>query len=128
MACGGKPGPKEVVFDFIDGVLLSDSLKITNDLDVISFTKYLMTKMTPEDSTKVLAEKPVEIIQSLLGDGETRARWKRLQIIVNKETIEKDTAQVEVSFIDKTIGHQLYSKMLLAKQLDGSWRIFYFVR
>lgn len=128
VACSGKPGPKDVVFDFIDGVLTSDSVKIVNDLDIVSFTKYLMVKMSPEDSAKVLADKPGEIINSMLKDGETRSRWMRQQIIVNTETIKKDTSEVEVSFMDKSTGHLLVTKMQLAKQPDGTWRIFYFVR
>lgn len=126
LACSGKPGPKDVVFDFIDAVKNSDSLRVERDLDIERYIKSIMTEMSSEDSTRVLAEYRVKTIQSLLGEGDVRSRWMRNLIVVNKEEKKDTLADVEVSFIDQSAGHQLYTKMQLCRQADGSWRIIYF--
>ena len=126
LACSSQPGPKDVVFEFIDGVLTSDSLIVVKNLDIDAYIKSLMMEMSPADSTAILSEKRVSTIQSLLGDGETRRRWLRSQIIVNTETKSDSVAEVEVSFIDRSINHQLYTKMQLKRQVDKSWKIVFF--
>lgn len=125
-SCSGKPDPKDVVFDFIDGVLTSDSLKVVNDLDVDAYIKARMTEMSPEDSARALAENRIKTIQSLLGEGPIRLRWLDQQIVVNESFETDTTAEVEVSFIDRTTRHQIYTKMQLRKEPDGFWKIVYF--
>lgn len=126
IACSGKPGPKDVVFDFIRAVYDSDSTKIVQLLDVDAYTRNLMVKMSPEDSAKVLEENRAKTIESLLGKGKKRAYWMKSQILVNKEYINGDFAEVDVSFIDKVTNVLVYTKIQLRKQPDGSWRIIYF--
>lgn len=125
-ACSGKPNPKDTVFDFIEGVKTSDSLKVVNNLDVDAYVKSRMIEMSPEDSAKALEENRVKTIQSLLDDGPTRLRWLDQQIVVNEATVKDSIAEVEVSFINKTTLHQLYTKMQLKLQPDGTWKITYF--
>ena len=119
-ACSGKPGPKDVVFEFIRAVYDSDSTKIVQLLDVDAYTRMHMTEMSPEDSAIVLKENRAKTIQSLLGNGQKRAYWMKSQILVNKEHINGDFAEVDVSFIDKVSGVLLYTKIQLRKQPDGS--------
>jgi len=126
MVCSGKPGPKDVVFEFIRAVYDSDSLKITQILDVDAYTRMHMVEMSPEDSALVLEEYRVKTIQSLLGDGEKRAFWIKSQILVNQEHVKDDFAEVDVSFIDRVTGVLLYTKIQLEKQPDGYWKIVYF--
>jgi hypothetical protein len=126
IACSGQPTPKDTVFDFIDAVLSSDSLRVTKDLDVDAYVKMQMMSMSPEDSVSVLKDYRVKTIQSLLGDGDVRQRWSHLQIIVNKETINDGKADVEVTFGDKASGHYVYTQMQLEKQADKTWKITYF--
>lgn len=126
MACSGQPGPKDVVFDFIDAVLTSDSLGVINNLDVDEYVKLLLMEMSPEDSALAISERREKTIQSLLGDGDTRSRWLRQQIVVN-ELFPGDTlAEVEVSFIDQASGHMVYTRMQLKRQPDDSWKIIFF--
>jgi len=125
-ACSGKPGPKDVVFNFIEAVMVSDSLGVVNNLDVDAYLKSRMTEMSPEDSAKALAENREKTIQSLLGEGPIRLRWMDQQIVVNESIQTDSTAEVEVSFIDRTTRHQLYTKMQLRKVPDASWKIVYF--
>jgi len=125
-SCSGKPGPKDVVFDFIDGVLTSDSLKVVSNLDLDTYIKARMTEMSAEDSAKALSENRTKTIQSLLGEGPIRLRWLDQQIVVNEAFETDTTAEVEVSFVDRTTRHQLYTKMQLRKEPDGFWKIVYF--
>jgi hypothetical protein len=126
MACSGQPGPKDVVFDFIDAVLTSDSSRVINNLDLDEYVKLHLMEMSPEDSARALSEQREKTIQSLLGDGDTRSRWLRQQIVVN-EVFPGDTlAEVEVSFIDQASGHMVYTRMQLKRQPDDSWKIIFF--
>ena len=125
-ACAKGPQPKDVVFDFIDAVKSSDSLRVTQILDIDSYVKSLMTEMSPADSAQVLSDYRVKTIQSLLGNGEVRQSWMRSLIVVNKEEKKDSTAEVEVSFIDQALGRQLYTKMQLHQQPNGGWKITYF--
>lgn len=124
--CSGKPGPKDVVFDFIRAVYDSDSTKIVEILDVDAYNRMHMVEMSPEDSALVLGEYRIKTIQSLLGDGEKRAFWTKSQILVNQEHIKDDFAEVEVSFIDRSTNILTYTKIQLRKQPDGNWKIVYF--
>lgn len=126
IACSGKPGPKDVVFDFIDAVLTSDSLRVMDDLDLDEYVKSLLMEMSPEDSVLAISGQREKTIQSLLGDGDTRSRWRRQQIIVNEAFVADNIAEVEVSFIDQASGHMVYTKMQLKKQPDDTWKIIFF--
>ncbi|HBY99997.1 MAG TPA: hypothetical protein DEO84_01630 [candidate division Zixibacteria bacterium] len=61
-----------------------------------------------------------------MGNGEVRSRWLRDLIVVNTETRKGDVAEVEVSFINRDAGLQLYTKMALHRQPDRSWRVTFF--
>jgi hypothetical protein len=126
IACSGKPGPKDVVFDFIDAVLTSDSLRVMDDLDLDEYVKSLLMEMSPEDSALAISEHRQKTIKSLLGDGDTRSRWLRQQIVVNEAFVADNLAEVEVSFIDQASGHMVYTKMQLKKQPDDTWKIIFF--
>ena len=125
-SCSSQPDPKEVVFKFINAVYESDSLKVSQILDLDSYIQNRMAEMSPEDSVSVLKEHRTKTMESLLGDGETRTRWMDRQIIVNRTNVRGDIAEVDVSFIDKASGHMLYTRIQLQKQPDKSWRVIWF--
>jgi hypothetical protein len=125
-ACAKGPQPKDVVFEFIDAVKSSDSLRVAQILDIDSYIKSIMTEMSPSDSAQVLIDYRAKTIKSLLGNGEVRLRWMRSLIVVNKEEKQDSTAEVEVSFIDQALERQLYTKMQLHQQPNGGWKITYF--
>jgi len=128
VACSSTPGPKDVVFKFIKAVKTSDSLAVTQILDVDAYIKMRMAEMSPEDSAQVLAEERVKVIQSLVGDGDTRRYWNKpeMRILVNRARVTDDDADVDVSYMDKQTGHLIYTQVLLKRQPDGTWRITYF--
>jgi hypothetical protein len=125
-ACSSQPGPKDYVFEFIDAVKSSDSLRIERVLDIESYVRAGMQEMSPQDSAVVLNAYRDSTIQSLLGDGDVRGRWISSLIVVNKEEKQDTLAEVEVSFVDQSVGHQLYTKMQLRKQPDGAWKVTFF--
>lgn len=127
LACSSRPDPKDVVFDFIDAVLTSDSLRVIKNLDVDAYLKNLMTEMTPEDSAAALETNREKTIRSLLDDGDARSRWLRQQIVVNEAFVADTTAEVEVSFIDQSSGHMVYTRMQLRWLPDEKcWKIVFF--
>jgi hypothetical protein len=125
-ACSSGPSPKDTVFEFIDAVKASDSLRVAKLLDMDVYIKARMQAMSSEDSAKVLSDYRVKTIQSLLGDGDVRRRFLQELIVVNTETRQDSVAEVEVSFINKDTQVQLYTKMQLCRQPDRAWRITYF--
>ncbi|MEE9554901.1 MAG: hypothetical protein V3W18_11440 [candidate division Zixibacteria bacterium] len=126
LACSSRPDPKDTVFAFIEAVMVSDSLGVIKNLDIDTYVTARMAEMSPEDSAIVLAESRDKTIRSLLGEGPTRLRWMNQQILVNESFESDSTAEVEVSFIDRTIDHMVYTKMQLKLQPDNSWKIVYF--
>jgi len=125
-ACSGRPDPKDTVFAFIEAVMTSDSLGLVKCLDVDAYVKARMAEMTPEDSAIVLDENRTKTIQSLLGDGIIRTHWQNQQILVNQSFEADGTAEVEVSFIDATTRHMVYTMMQLRLQPDNTWKIVYY--
>ncbi len=126
LACSGRPDPKDTVFLFIEAVMTSDSLGVVNNLDIDAYVVALMAEMSPDDSAAVLAANREKTIQSLLGKGPVRLKWMSRQILVNESVESDSTAEVEVSFIDRTTRHMVYTKMQLKLQPDNSWKIVYF--
>jgi len=125
-ACSSKPAPKDVVFDFIDAVRSADSSRVTHLLDIDAYLKMNMPEMSPEDSATVFREQRNLPLERLFGPGDVRERWANWQIVVNKEIKRDGEAMVEVSFVNKMVGYQLYTTMQLQRQPDGAWKITYF--
>jgi hypothetical protein len=130
LACSSGPAPKDRVFEFIDAVKAADSLRIFSILDLDSYVAMTsegnMAAMSPADTVAALDAYRARTIESLLRDGEVRHRWLSNQIIVNKEILKGDTANVEVSFIDQQSGYMLYTQLQLQRQPDKSWRVVFF--
>jgi hypothetical protein len=130
VACSSGPSPKDTVFEFIDAVKAADSLRIFSILDLDGYIAMTsegnMAEMSSADTVAALDAYRTRTIESLLRDGDVRHRWLTNQIIVNKEIIKKDTANVEVSFIDQQSGYMLYTQIQLLRQPDKTWRVVFF--
>jgi hypothetical protein len=130
LACSSGPAPKDRVFEFIDAVKAADSLRIFSILDLDGYVAMTsegnMAAMPSADTVAALAAYRARTIESLLRDGEVRHRWLSNQIVVNKEILKGDTANVEVSFIDQQSGYMLYTQIQLKRQPDKSWRVVFF--
>jgi hypothetical protein len=124
--CGSKMSPREVAIEFVGSVIEDDSLAIEKYLDLDYMVERRLTEVPPEDSTMDHRYYRDKILQTLIGDGGTRAFWKSMMPVVNKENIQGDTAEVELTFMDKTYGKTHYSMIYLYRSEDG-WRVFYFL-
>ncbi|MCD6163389.1 MAG: hypothetical protein J7K40_13395 [candidate division Zixibacteria bacterium] len=125
IGCGSQ-SPREVAMEFIGSVIEDDSLAIEEHFDVDSMVKRRMQEVPPIDSTETPEYFRNRIIQNLTGDGGTRAFWKRVTAVINQELIVGDTAEVELTLLDKEYGKTHYSKLYLYKS-DKGWRVFYFL-
>ncbi len=96
LGCSSGPAPKDTVFEFIDAVKLDDSTRVVQILDLDSYIESMMMEMTPAESTQVIAENRLKIMQSLLGDGDVRQKWMHSLIVVNEEVVQDSLAEVEV--------------------------------
>ena len=130
LACSSGPSPKDRVFEFIDAVKSADSLRVLSILDLDSYIAITsegnMPEMSSADTIAALYAYRTKTIESLLQYGEVRHRWLSNQIVVNKEILKGDTANVEVSFIDQQSGYMLYTQIQLRRQPDKSWRVVFF--
>jgi hypothetical protein len=126
-ACSSTPEPKDVVFDFIKAVKTSDSLAVTQLLDIDEYIKIRMTEMSPEDSVAVIEQERIGVIDRLLREGKTREYWNEegLKFVVNRARIYGDSAYVDVSYMEKT-GRLIYTNMILKRYPDKNWKIIYF--
>ena len=79
------------------------------------------------DTSLTLQDNEKNLIGSLLEGGSVRERWLKNQIIVGSVRTLRDTATVEVSFIDKSSVpvKQYYNKMGVHR-VDDQWKIFSF--
>jgi len=124
--CGSQRSPREVTIEFVGAVIEDDSLAIENVLDLDSMVKRRMQEVPPTDSSQTPEYFRNKILGTLIGDGGTRAYWKSMTAIVNKENVVRDTAEVELTFLDKNNAKIHYLLVYLYKSESG-WRIFYFL-
>ncbi len=126
VGCSSRMSPREVTIEFVGAVIEDDSLSIERHLDLDSMVKHRLMEIPPVDSTETPEYLRNRILQNLIGDGGTRALWKSMIPVVNRELIVGDTAEVELTFLDKANAKYHYSKIYLHKTETG-WRVFYFL-
>jgi len=124
--CSSQPSPREVAIEFVGAVIEDDSLALERVLDLDSMVKRRMQEVPPIDSSQTPEYFRNKILGTLIGDGGTRIYWKSMTAIVNRENIVRDTAEVELTFLDKTNAKIHYSIVYLYKTESG-WRVFYFL-
>ena len=123
LVCGSEMSPREVAIEFVGAVIEDDSLALETCFDVDSMVKRRMLEV-PTDQTP--AEVKDQILSNLQGDGGTRVFWKSMTPVVGEELVVRDTAQVEVTFLDKEFGKYHHYKVFLYHS-DKGWRVFFFL-
>lgn len=115
------PSPRAKVLEFVR-LIQSDTLPDIRpfvDLDSVAAYQYEESKY----DTLSLEQKRQLLLAGFVGNGEYRGVWSKSQIVVNEEFIRDDTtANVEVSFIDRSTRIQYYSQMGL-KLRGKNWVI-----
>lgn len=126
LGCASKETPKQVTFEFIGAVLDGDTTAIARYLDLDAMIARRIKEMPPADSSQTPAELKAILMRNLTGSGGTRIHWLNQRIVVNREIIKGDSAQVEMSMIDQTTGATEYSMIYLYRQ-DGRWRVYFYL-
>jgi hypothetical protein len=126
IACGSQKSPRDVAIEFVGSVIEGDSLSIEKYLDLDAMADRRMNEAPPADSTQTRQYFRDKILKTLIDDGQTRLFWKSMTPVVNQESIKGDTAEVELTFLDKSYGKTYYSTVYLYRSASG-WRVFNFL-
>jgi hypothetical protein len=126
-SCASEPEPRRTVMRFLES-LRSDTTSydyLTQLLDLDELVTE--TSVYSYDSTISFDANRRNLAGLLLKGGDIRERWIKNQIILGNVELLRDTASVEVSFIDKNAVpvKQYYNKMGV-HVVDGRWKIFSF--
>ncbi len=127
LSCGSDPEGRSTVHDFLRAIKTDtvsyDYLSTLLDLDE------LVHEGTVYDYDTTIGEQANKdrFVDLLLPGGSVRERWISNQIIVGNSEVLRDTAIVEVSFIDQDAEKvkQYYNKMGVHRE-DDAWKIFAF--
>ena len=122
-ACDSQRSPREVAIEFVGAVVENDSLALADIFDIDSMVKRHMQEVPTEETP---AEVKDQIWGNLLNDGGTREFWKKMTAVVGDEVVVRDTAQVEVTFLDREFGKYHHYNIYLYHS-DKGWRVFYFL-
>lgn len=111
-ACGsgGRPDPRDTVKDLFTAIRGSDSLFLSQHIDMPAASATLEETLAVDSATFDTA---LALLGALTGEGRLRSRWLENQIVLGKSQTMGDTAWVEVSFIDRQTRVQYYNKMRL---------------
>ncbi|OQX92754.1 MAG: hypothetical protein B6D58_01260 [candidate division Zixibacteria bacterium 4484_95] len=125
ISCNSQPSPKDVTFEFIAAVLDGDTTTILQYLDLERMAERKMKDIVLKDSILNPADFKAEILSELTGLGQTRNQWKNQRILVNKEIVRGDSAEVEMTFIDQFTGTIKYSMVYLHHK-DNRWLVYFY--
>ena len=123
-ACSKNPNPRVVVMDFIEAVNKADTASLTQYLDLDRFTQEKLKELPDSQRAEVFSSVKEQLWENFLGTGGTRLRWQNKMIVVNKEDINRDSASVEVTFVDQKTGITEYTRAKLYRK-DGRWWIYF---
>ena len=128
IGCSGSSdpsGPKDAVIKFFGAMERNDQAALAHLLDLTELMKNVDTDYALNTDSPRTFVSPKDILDDLTNEGKTKTRWFSMQRIVNKAEIAGETAQVEVSFIDKEASRGYRTKFGL-HLADGKWKIYSF--
>jgi hypothetical protein len=119
-----KSSPRVVVMDFLEAVNRADTAFIKKFLDMEMFTHEKLKQLPDTERVKVFTTVKEQLWSNFLGSGATRLKWQNKMIVVGEEAVQRDSALVEVTFVDKKTGFTEHTKAKLFKKGDRWW-IYY---
>lgn len=123
---GSAPNdPKETVIAFFGAMEKDDQAALAHLLDLAELMKNTQTDYALQSDKPRVFSSPVQILNDLTGDGETKTRWFSLQRIVNRAEVMGQTATVEVTFIDQKSSNSYLTKFGL-HIVNEKWKIYSF--
>jgi len=126
LVCGGRPSPRKVAMEFIEAVYASDSTAVLRYVDLDEVARGKMKHLPQEMQLGNLDLMKKDLFQSLVGNGAVRAKWQSYRIVVADETVQGDSAWVDVTFMHKETGSTRYTQMVLLWK-ENSWKIASYV-
>jgi len=123
--CSQRPDPRKTVIDFIKAVANSDSVALLNYVDFDRLTSERLSSLSPEEKERFFDSTKKQLLNNLLRDGTTRVEWENYKKVIANSKIERDTAEVEVTFMHLKTGAYKYTKVKMYLK-DGKWKIFYY--
>ena len=126
LVCSGRPSPRKVAMEFVEAVYGSDSTAILKYVDFDEVARGKLKRLPEEAQLGNLDLMKMDLFQSLVGNGAVRAKWQSFRIVVAGETVQGDSAWVDVTFMHKETGSTRYSQMILVWKED-SWKITSYV-
>ena len=122
VACSGRPSPRKIVMEFVEAVYDSDSDAVLKYVDFEEVARDRLKHLPEEEQLQRLDLMKKDLHRSLLKNGAVRAKWNSFRIIVDKEHVKGDSAQVDVTFMHKETGVTLYTQTILVWEEDA-WKI-----
>ena len=124
-ACEKEPEARNTVLNFVRELYSDRDIDLEKYLDLNELVFENDSNVYIYDSTASVSEN-INRLSELFGrEGKIRQLWTSKQVVIGKAEVLRDTAYVEVTFMDKNKGLYMYNRMGLRK-IDGGWVIFAF--
>jgi hypothetical protein len=126
LGCSGKPNPKNTIMDLFTALHADDTTLVRQSVDLGRAWRSVSPDLkAPEDSLLADIMWDERLLTALIDEGKLRTRWIKTQVVIGKTEMFADSANVEVSFIDRDTRVQFYNKMALVFR-NGAWKIVAF--
>jgi len=117
--------PRRVVIELFGAMERDERAGLANVLDIAALMEERQYDYALNLDQPRIFTTPLEIFADLTDSGLTKQTWFKYQRVVGDEEITGDTAYVDVSFVDKETGKQIFNRFGLRK-VGQRWRIFSF--
>ncbi|MEA2030995.1 MAG: hypothetical protein U9N55_05295 [candidate division Zixibacteria bacterium] len=117
--------PKAAVIAMFGAMEKNDRATLAHLLDLSELMRNQNEDYALQTNKPRVFTSPEQILDDLTNDGLTKKRWFSLQRIINKVEVYKETATVEVTFVDKEQSKGYQTKFGLHKVHDR-WKIYSF--
>jgi len=124
-ACEKEPEARSTVFAFIKKLYSDREIKLDEYCDLDELVRQSDSSVYVYNSTISISENIDRFARLFEPEGKIRRLWTSKRIVVGEAEVLRDTAYVEVTFIDDDSGLYSYNRMGL-KRTDEGWLIFAF--
>jgi len=121
----GPTDPKAAVISMFGAMEKDDKAALAHLLDLPELMKTINEDYALQTDSPRVFTNPLEVLDDLTGEGQTKARWFSLQRIIGDTEVMGETATVEVTFVDKESSRGYRTKFGLHVK-NEKWRIYSF--
>lgn len=112
--------------EFIEAVYASDADAVLKYVDFEAVALGKLKHLPQEEQLQNLDLMKKDLYSSLIKNGAVRAKWQSYRIVVADETVEGDSAWVDVTFMHRETGSTRFTQMILLWK-ENSWKITSYV-